>query len=168
MLVQFSADTAEELKTKIVDFTKVFGITEGTGGGLIPPPVPAAIETHSQQAMPADIPVAKAKKGRGRPKAAKNPAPATAPEPVTPEPLTAPEVPQTTPQTADSVPVIDPQKATKENALKMLQEVNNSKGLQAARDCLSRFGADKLSNLLEKHYGDFINLCNEVLGGAAI
>jgi len=55
---------------------------------------------------------------------------------------------------------------TKERIHEVLQEVNAALGLPAAREILKSFDAQRMSELKEDMYPDFIARCNEAIAGA--
>ncbi len=52
---------------------------------------------------------------------------------------------------------------TREDALQALQKVNSEKGLPTARVVLAKFGCQRISEVKEEQYSDFVAACLEVL-----
>lgn len=52
---------------------------------------------------------------------------------------------------------------TKEDATKKLVAVNDKYGIDRARECLTRFSAQKMSELKPEKFPDFVEYCNKLL-----
>lgn len=54
-------------------------------------------------------------------------------------------------------------KANRDDVSQMLQEINNKKGLNAARELLAKFGASRISELTEEKFGAFVQAGRELV-----
>lgn len=134
---------------------------------VAPPPVPTSADAPSNV-----VPITSAKKRPGRPP--KNPpvdnsgpsqvasTPTNVPSvdvPTDPEPQPAPAAPSP-PESAPAAPTSATPPAagskTLDDARAALAAVNGKKGLQAAKDLLAKFSADRISALAPANYDAFI------------
>lgn len=66
----------------------------------------------------------------------------------------------------DFAPEVNDDAPTIKDVHEILQQVNASLGLPAARNILQKFDAQRISQLTEDKYAGFISECNEVLAQA--
>jgi hypothetical protein len=59
---------------------------------------------------------------------------------------------------------VSSEKVTKEKLKDALTEVSNKKGVEIARDVLSRFGCLRLSEIKEPDYEKFLSVCEQEVG----
>ena len=136
MKIEIGADTAEELKKKILELAQLFVPAQVSAQALV--------EAKAEEALAISEPV-KRKPGRPRKVAADTgEAPAEA--------LASKQDPIPTP----IAPAI-----LKEDAIKALEKVHAAQGLPAARLVLGEFGARKISEVPLDRYGAFISRCQE-------
>ncbi len=70
-------------------------------------------------------------------------------------------------QTTAPAPLLEPAKVTLEDVQKKVEAVFEARGMTTARDLLSRFGVQKVRDLLPAAYADLVAHADKVLAGAA-
>jgi hypothetical protein len=154
MIITFEAEGVEELKGRLIAFLQGLGFNPNQQE--LPLPITSSLpdrpsvahdEDKSEESAPK---VTEITKKRGRPKKeaeVKQPSIfEDAPAQAAVEPPAAEEV---------KVPV------TKETIIGALQELANAKGIERAREVLSRFGCLRASEVKEADYPKLLKLCQE-------
>lgn len=166
MIVTIEASSADELRSKILDLANMLGAagqnfqTRGlSNSDRVGDPI-----TDSSKISPADAahidaengyPVGPEPRVRRRRQKAKDAPPKVEPETSSDEPEFTGE---------DDAPEAAAKSPTREDAIAALQKVNAKKSLAKAREVLSRFGCNRISELDPKFYQEFIELCEKTVG----
>lgn len=149
LLITVSGDSIEEIRGKIRELAKEFGVIDPSVQ------IPLALSSTADAEAPAE----KKKPGRQQKAAATASEPAFANGKTTVTPAENELFSEATPPPA--APVTPP--ATQEQATEALKKVNSAKGLPAAREILLKFGANRMSELKSEHFGAFVLACAQVL-----
>ena len=146
MIVSFTAETPAEIKKKMHDFLKIFAVDETVDPRqmTLEPQTDGALAVATSPVAPVAVvetqEVETAPKKRGRKPKDVEIAPA-------PKAAVAPD---------ETVEI------TKDRVVTALKYLNDKKGLEAARNLLSKFDCGRVSELRPDQYGDFFHECVEL------
>lgn len=167
MILTIEAETAEELREKVLNLASVMG-----GGAVSPVTNGNGHDTAPDEGTAGSTEPVGKKRGR-KPKdaATAETSPIEAPalgekkDAPTETPAVAPTASEPTPNATTGPAATPSAKLTKDDVVKALTAVTSNKGMPAARELLLRYKATRLSEIKEEEFAAFINDCKIVAGG---
>lgn len=161
MNVTFTANTANELKVKMIDFFNTFNVPVSDSAQIV-----MDLNAPEKSAVSEKAPLAEKKKRGPKPKNkdAQKAAPALA-EDMEEDEMTeiavAVEPVDELQDEVESLTATAP--ITKEMLAEIVKKVAVEKNIETAREVFLRFGAGKLSDLDPKHFSQVYQACEELL-----